>query len=284
MAKCLAVSSFVAGGSVGLRAAMAAMGAYGIEMIALPSVVLSNHPAHPMHAGNEQPVCTLNAILAALDANGMLDGTDAVILGYLPSAKHVAFADDVIAKVKARSPRAIIVVDPVLGDDPGGLYIDADAAAAIRDSLICRADIITPNRFELTYLSRCDVTDRDGAVAAARGVGPATVIATSVPAAGFNLDTENVDDLLTLAVNPDSVLTSVSPKQAHAPHGTGDLLTAVLTARLLSGDDLPTAFARACAVTDYAISISGSAPDIALPLVDWHRGSPILQHAAEPTS
>ena len=154
MARILAISSQVARGAVGLSIIVPALQALGHEVIGLPTVVLSNHPGHAHVAGTRIEAAVLHKMLDALAANGWLQGVDGVLSGYLPTIAHVAFAGEAVARVRAGNMglKANYLCDPVLGDDPHGLYIDEAAAKAIRDRLIPIADIATPNRFEQSFL------------------------------------------------------------------------------------------------------------------------------------
>ncbi len=274
--KVLAVSSFVANGSVGLRAAMAAMTASRVDLIAVPTVILSNHPGHTTFAGAATPVPQLSDMLTALEANRALNAIDGVLIGYLPSPAHVALAYTAITRVKALNPSAIIVVDPVLGDDPDGLYIDASAAITIKETLASIADIITPNRFELAFLSDCDVVDTASALNAAKRLKAGHVAATSIP-----VDAAHVGNLLRSAGG--AKLATVA-KSAHAPHGTGDLFASVLLAKCVQGVDLAAAWAAAVALCEHAIAVSGEATDLALEKLEWStpRSSPsvVLEETA----
>lgn len=147
MARVLVISSQVARGSVGLNAVLPALAAYGHEAIALPTVLLSNHPGHGRFAGERIDPTMLGRMVDALDANGWLDEVAAVLTGYLPSAAHVGFAAKALAMVQARNPAARLFCDPVLGDDPKGLYIAEEAAHALRDALVPLAEFTFPNRF-----------------------------------------------------------------------------------------------------------------------------------------
>ena len=142
MPRVLAISSHVACGHVGLAAIVPALQALGHDVIALPTVLLSNHPGHAHVAGARVDPDQLRRMLGALEANGWLGDIDAVLTGYLPSVEHVRFAADAVAAVTQANPRAIVLVDPILGDDPKGLYIDVTAAAAIRDTLLPAATTI----------------------------------------------------------------------------------------------------------------------------------------------
>jgi pyridoxal/pyridoxine/pyridoxamine kinase len=153
MAHVIVVSSWVAHGHVGLCAATPVLQALGHGVTQLPTVQLSNHAGWPHVSGAAVEVGTLKGMVDALDRNGWLDGADAILTGYLPSAVHVGFAADLIDRLRAVVPGLRCVVDPVLGDAPKGLYIAPEAAGAIRDLLLPRADLVTPNLFELSWLS-----------------------------------------------------------------------------------------------------------------------------------
>ena len=64
-----------------------------------------------------------------------------------------------MARVRAHRADAAYFCDPVLGDDPKGLYIAEEAARALAAKLVPLADVIFPNRFELAWLSSQPVTD-----------------------------------------------------------------------------------------------------------------------------
>jgi pyridoxine kinase len=229
MARILAISSRVAHGHVGLSIIVPALQALGHDVIELPTIILSNHPGHPQVAGTPIEPAILTAMLDALEANGWLVGLDAVLTGYLPSPAHVAFAANAVQKVRSlNNPRHVAYLcDPVLGDDPKGLYIDPAAANSIRDCLISLADIATPNRFELSYLNakvagvetQVDVQSAEQAAKHAL-IGPIT-FATSIPSilAG---ETLNV-----VSYQSTARLTRV-PLRSNAPHGTGDLFSALV--------------------------------------------------------
>ena len=153
MSRVLIMSSWTSVGDVGLAAAAPVLQALGHDVTQLPTIILSNHPAWPRFAGQIMAPERLAEMIDALDANGLLDGHDALLTGYLPSAAHVALACDIVDRLARRGPRPKVVVDPILGDDPKGLYLAEEAALAVRDSLLPLADIMTPNCFELGWLT-----------------------------------------------------------------------------------------------------------------------------------
>ena len=271
MARIVAISSQVVRGHVGLSAIVPALQRLGHEVLGLPTVLFSNHPGHPRAAGVRVEVNTLLSMLEVLDANGWLTGIDAVMTGYLPSSGHVYFANEAVKLVRQRSPNAIVVVDPVIGDDPKGVYLDAAAAADIRDTLLPKADIATPNRFELGWLSGCAVASVADCVAAARGLGVPTLVATSVPGGS--------ERLVTVAVTRESALACEVVRLDKVPHGTGDLLSGLLVGHLLRTGSLAESLARAVGGVRAAISASGGATDMVLASMPGDSGWALAEAA-----
>ncbi|MGV6848025.1 MAG: PfkB family carbohydrate kinase [Marinibacterium sp.] len=221
MARLLALSSQVAAGHVGLSAAQPALTALGHTVTALPTVILSNHPGFPQAAGMPIPPETLSAMIDAVEANGWLAGHDAVLTGYLPSPQHVDLAADLIDRARAARPGIRVVADPVLGDEPKGIYIDAEAAAAIRDHLVPRADILTPNRFELGWLTGAPVATIDDMAAAAAPLAPRVLVTSAA-------ETQDVTGVLDVAGN--RIRHRKVPHLDGVPHGVGDVFAALIAA------------------------------------------------------
>lgn len=253
MARVLVISSFLAHGRVGLGASVPVLQVLGHEVIQLPAVMLSNHPGHAAVAG--QPVAPehLAAMLAALKANGWLRDIAAIVTGYLPSPGHVYFAAQTVREVRDVNPQALYICDPILGDDPKGLYIDARAASATRDRLVPVADVITPNRFELAWLTGQPVTDLEQCRTAAGALGCGAVLATSIPAGTGREGSHLIANVL---VNAAEVSTLTTPRRESVPHGTGDVLTALIAGQLASGIPLDEAFARGHRKLDRIIAAS----------------------------
>src|SRR5262245_30510266 len=162
----LSLSSQVAHGHVGHSASVFVWQRLGIEVIALPTIILSNRPDLPHRAAERLQPQKLEEMIAAIEANGWLGSVDAVFTGYLPSAAHIAFAAKLVARLKAERPDLLYCCDPILGDEPDGLYIAKDAAEALRAALLPLADFVTPNRFELGWLAGREISSGADALAA----------------------------------------------------------------------------------------------------------------------
>jgi pyridoxine kinase len=265
MARILAISSQVVRGHVGLSAIVPALQRLGHEVLAMPTILLSNHPGHKRASGTRIEVNTLMAMLDVLDANNWLMDIEAVVTGYLPTPEHVYFAGQAIDLVRSRSPAPLVLVDPVIGDDPGGLYIDPAAAQSMRDKLLPRADILTPNRFELAWLSGRVVNSIGDAVAAARALLRPQVLATSIP--------DGDSQLANVRISGTSVDVCRVTRQTRVPHGTGDLLSALFISQcLINRDTAGPAHALGAAVAGVQAAIAGSTghDDLCLAVADPH--------------
>ena len=248
MPRILALSSHVAFGSVGLAAIVPALQWLGHEVIAVPTVVLSNHPGYAHVAGEAVPARQIEAMLEAMDANGWLADTAAVLTGYLPSPAHVAAARAAVERVRRANPQALYLCDPVFGDEPDGVYLPVEAADAIRDELLPLASIATPNRFELAWLTGLPVGDLAEARHAASALGVPTVLTTSIDASDNRLATM-------LAKGEDAIACYVR-RRSSAPHGTGDLLSAMFLGNHLNAFSLSYSLGAAASAVDATIAAS----------------------------
>jgi|LauGreDrversion4_2_1035121.scaffolds.fasta_scaffold391699_2 pyridoxine kinase len=239
--KVLSISSQVVWGPVGNSAAVPALQAKGHEVLALPTITLSNHPGHGAPAGFRTQAEDMARMFAALEALGALHNLDAMLTGYFASVGQV----EEVAGLLGRVAVPYLLVDPVMGDH-GRLYIPQEVAEAIRTHLVPRANCLTPNAFELAWLSGHEVTDEASAITAARSLSLPEVLATSVP---------SHEGLATLLITADEVHRIVAPKLVMVPNGTGDFLSGLyLAARLEHAPQ--DAFAAAMKTLSRAIALS----------------------------
>jgi pyridoxine kinase len=244
----LSLSSQVAHGHVGHSAAVFIWQRLGIDVIALPTIILSNRPDLPHRAGERVRPELLGEMVAAIEANGRLGGIDAVFTGYLPSAEHVTLAAGLIARLRARKPDLLYCCDPILGDEPGGLYIAESAAEALRAKLLPLVDIVTPNRFELGWLAARDIASGADALAAARVLG-GIVLATSSPGGSES-------QLGNLLLAGGRAWQAVAQRRKDVPHGTGDALAALFLGFLLRSRTAPDALSLATGSLEAIIAAS----------------------------
>lgn len=253
----LAVSSQVAYGPVGNSAAVPALQARGHEVLAVPTITLSNHPGHGKPAGFRTAPEDLGNILSALEALGVINTVAGVLTGYFASPGQVEAVATLLVRMKSANPDLFILVDPILGDE-AGLYVPLAVAEAIRDRLLPLASCITPNRFELAWVSGMPVTDAASAAAAAQSLGTPEVLATSIPEA---------DSLSTLLFTPDGNHAITSPRLPKVPNGTGDFLSGLYLSYRIDGEP-GSAFTAAMSILNRTIGMSAGTPvlDIAAAL------------------
>lgn len=268
MRRILIISSYVAHDPVGLTATSPPLQRAGIEVVGLPTVVLSNHPIRAHIAGLTVDPELLKNMVAALENNGWLGTFDAVFSGYLPSAQHVEAVAAAVKRLRELNPAITYICDPIFGDDPAGHYIDERAATAIRDLLLPVADVLTPNRFELSWLSGFDVKSPRDAVEAISRLDRPMVVGTSIP--------DGSSRLATVLAADGRVLIGRVEKWDDVPHGTGDVFAGCLTAKLMLGQTPADALGYAIAGVRQALEVSRGSDHLRPNLVDWVNGiSPI---------
>ena len=216
----LVLSSHVCVGAVGLVIATPCLQAMGCSVSAIPTCVLSNHPGLGRPQGTVLDADELTRVLDGLTDNGFMERFDGIMTGYFAHAGQIAVARDAVERVKGVNPRALYLCDPVIGDAGKGVYVRDGVAENIRKDLLPLADIVTPNAFELAWLTGHRVTGPTEAEAAAREIDGAVVAATGVP--------HGRDRIATALVSPDTAHWVTADRQSDAPHGTGDALAALL--------------------------------------------------------
>ena len=230
----LCISSHVARGTVGNRAAAFACEALGHPVWSVPTVLLPWHPGQGRGTRMVWPHEGFSALMEDLAGSPRLGEVGGVLTGYLGGAEQ---AEPIARLVRAvRGGGALYCCDPVMGG-ARGLYVPTGLAEAIRDTLLPLADLATPNRFEMEWLAGEALPDNRALARAARELGPARVLVTSAHAEpGW---TGN------MLVTPDAVLMAGHRRVEAPDSGTGDLTAGLLLAHLLDGLEDGAALARA---------------------------------------
>ena len=212
----IVISSHVARGSVGNRAAVFALETLGFPVWAVPTIILPWHPGHGRATRIVPPLDQFKALMADLERAPWLGEVGAVLSGYLGEAGQAEAVASLVAAVKARTPDAVYICDPVMGDS-GGLYVPEPTAA-----------IATPNRYELEWMAGAPLPDLKSVIAAALHAGPSTMLVTSAQSMMIG-GTGN------LLLDGTQALLAEHRLIDKPPNGLGDLTAAVYLARILSG-------------------------------------------------
>ena len=239
--RCLAVASGVVAGHVGLGASAPALTLLGVEVWGLPTVTLSGHAATPGVQGRRATGDEIALLAKGLAAGGALAGAGGLLTGYLGSEDAARAVAGLAADWRAARPGGLWLCDPVLGDD-GRLYLPEAVGEVYRAELLPAADAACPNLFELGWLTGRPVGTLAEIVSAAKALGVAEVIVTSV---ATGEDRAPWDRLGLLSVGAAGVWLAGAPRLPVKLHGAGDFVAAVLIAELLQGVAAPQAAARA---------------------------------------
>ena len=238
----LSVQSWVACGNVGNTAALFPLQRLGCETWSLNTVAFSNHTGYERWRGDTVPASHIAALFEGIAELGVLPRCDAVLSGYLGEAETGPVLLDIVARVKQANPRALYCCDPVMGDVGLGYYVRAGIPEFFRDRALALADVVTPNRFELEWLSGGPVHSLAEAARAAMAVrqcGPAVVLATS-------LETD-ADHVAAIATAADGAWAAETPRLPIEATGCGDAVAALFLGWLLKGKAVPEALAATIA-------------------------------------
>jgi pyridoxine kinase len=236
MATVLSVQSWVACGVVGNCAALFPLQRLGIETWSLNTVAFSNHTGYGKWRGDAVPTRIIASLFEGIAELGVLPRCDAVLSGYLGEPEVGPLLLDIVARVKAANPRALYCCDPVMGDVGPGWYVRGGIPEWYRDRALAVADIATPNRFELEWLTGTRIgtlAEAADAAAALRRLGPCIVLVTSLEPAN--------DRVAVLAAAPDGVWAVETPRLAIEATGCGDAMAALFLGCLLKGKAVPEA-------------------------------------------
>lgn len=248
----LAISSSVVVGQVGLSVIGPALALSGVEGSTLPTVLLSSRPGLGTTRRHVLEADVLDRMLEALDRDGRMAEFDGVLCGYFAEAAQVTVVARHLDRLRRQRPDTRLLIDPVIGDEAAGLYVDPSVAAAVRDLLLPLASIATPNRFELGWLADRPVRGRDALVRAARSLAAPLTVATSAEC--------GEDWLTTLAIGGDSVESVRSRRLDRVPNGTGDLFAALFLAAVCEGATVASALSRSVAALDRVAAASAGRP------------------------
>ncbi len=238
----LSIQSLVAYGHAGNSAAVFPLQRLGHEVWPVMTVHFSNHTGYGAWRGPVLSAHDVAEVVAGVEERGAMTEIDAVLSGYQGASDVGAVVLDAVARVKRHHPSAIYCCDPVMGDVGRGMFVRPGIPEFMRDEVVPAADVLTPNHFELDYLT--GTTSRSlpellEAVDALRAGGPSVVLVTSAL-----LEDTPADRLDLVAVSAAGAWRTRTPRLSIAPNGAGDLTAAVFLAHLLDGRPLEEALAR----------------------------------------
>lgn len=242
----LSIQSHVAYGHVGNSAAVFPLQRLGNEVWPIHTVHFSNHTGYETVRGTVLGADLVRDTLRGIGERGVLPRCDALLSGYLGDAAIGHAVVDAAAAVKQANGRAVYCCDPVMGDHdatggPGGLYVKPDIPDLMRSRVVPRADLATPNQFELELLTGLPCTTLPEIIAAAdtlRALGPRVVLVTSV-----RRDDGDPRRIEVLARTSEGAWLIGTPRirLSHPPTGSGDAFAALFLGHYLKAGSVPAA-------------------------------------------
>ena len=234
----LSIQSSVAYGHVGNSAAVFPLQRLGHTVWPVATVQFSNHPGYGQWRGPIFAANDVAAVVAGIAERGVFSRCDAVLSGYMGDAAIGTVILDAVAEVRKANPKALYCCDPVIGDVGRGVFVRPGIPKFIRDRSVPAADIITPNQFELEYLTgkACGTLDQTlAASAAARALGPSVALVTSLMRVDAAPDTIEM-----LADTREGAWLVATPrlKLDPMPNGAGDVAAALFLAAYLETRDV----------------------------------------------
>lgn len=247
--KILSIQSHVAYGHAGNSAAVFPLQRLGHEVFPVLTVTFSNHTGYGATRGPLIAPSDVAEVITGVEERGVFPQVDAVLSGYQGAEAVGEVILDAVARVRAANADAVYCCDPVMGDVGRGFFVREGIPEFMRDEVVPRADVVTPNQFELEFLVGREVRTETDLVAAAhelRGRGPSVVLVTSA----LTEDTP-ADSIQMVAVTDAGAWKVTTPMLPMTVRGGGDATAALFLAHYLT--DGPQAALSRTASTMYGI-------------------------------
>ncbi len=239
----LSIQSHVAYGHVGNAAAVFPLQRMGVEVWPIHTVQFSNHTGYGSWKGRVFDAGMINEVVSGIEQRGVLGQCDGVLSGYMGSADIGGAILDAVRAVKKANPAAKYCCDPVIGDVGRGIFVRENIPEFMKNQAVPAADFITPNHFELDYLSgrvSKSLQQARDAVKAVHNLGPRIILVTSLHTG------ETPEDAIDLLASDErSCFRLRTPKLALTINGAGDAIASLFFAHYLRGGNVGEALSRA---------------------------------------
>jgi len=264
--KILSIQSAVAYGHVGNSAAVFPLQRIGVEVLPVYTVNFSNHTGYGAWRGPLIDPADVREVLAGVEDRGVFPEIDVVLSGYQGGEGIADVILDAVARVKAANPNAVYACDPVMGNAKSGCFVAPAIPDLLRDRVVPAADIVTPNQFELGYLTRTEPDTLESTLASVdlvRETGPRTVLVTSVERPDREEGTIEM-----LAVDDAGAWIVQTPLLPMKANGSGDVTAALFTAHYRETGDAGVALARTTSSVFDLLSLTHESGERELQLVE----------------
>jgi pyridoxine kinase len=239
----LSIQSHVAYGHVGNASAAFPLQRLGAEVWPVHTVQFSNHTGYGAWRGQVFGADLVRDVVTGIEERGVLPKCNGVLSGYMGDAAIGEAILEAAAKVKAASRQAQYCCDPVIGDVGRGVFVRPGIPEFIRGKAVPAADVITPNQFELDYLSGIEtkaLADALKAIKRLHGAGPKTILVTSL-----HVEDTPKDSIDLLVSGPDGQFRLRTPLLDISVNGAGDAIAALFFFHLLKTKSSAEALSKA---------------------------------------
>jgi pyridoxine kinase len=240
--KILSIQSAVAYGHVGNSAAVFPLQRIGVEVLPVYTVNFSNHTGYGAWRGPLIAPDDVREVITGVEDRGVFGQIDAILSGYQGGEGIGDVIIDAVARVKAANPAAIYACDPVMGNAKSGCFVAPAIPVLLREKVVPVADIITPNQFELGFLTGTEPDTLESTLASvdlAHAMGPRTVLVTSVERPDREEGTIEM-----LAADEHGAWIVQTPHLPMKANGSGDVTAALFTAHYVETGSAKTALER----------------------------------------
>ncbi|MBB1484658.1 pyridoxal kinase PdxY [Tessaracoccus sp. MC1865] len=265
MTTVLSIQSAVAYGHAGNSSAVFPLQRLGVDVWPVHTVNFSNHTGYGSWRGPLIPADDVWEVVQGINDRGVLGRVDALLCGYMGAPEVGKVILDAGALIKEQNPKALFCADPVMGDVGRGFYARPGIPEFWRDHVVGAVDIMTPNLFELEFLTGRQTTSMAGVIEAAqelRARGPRVVVVTSVVGADASADVMRM-----VAVDDSGAWEVTTPVIDRTFTGSGDLTTAVFLAKWLKTQDSGDALGQTASVVYSVLEATAAADHEELRLV-----------------
>jgi pyridoxal kinase len=241
----LSIQSHVAFGHVGNASAVFPMQRLGVEVWPIHTVQFSNHTGYGAWKGRVFDAPMIEELVDGIAERGVLPVCDGVLSGYMGSADIGNGILSAVRRVKEANAAALYCCDPVIGDVGRGVFVRPGIPEFMREHAVPAADIITPNQFELDFLSgrsSATLAEAKAAVAAVRATGPRVVLVTSL-----HTEETPADAIDLLAADGEGSWRVRTPRLSLGINGAGDAIAALFFVHFLRSRSAAKALGAAAA-------------------------------------
>ncbi|MFV0280257.1 MAG: pyridoxal kinase PdxY [Rhodoblastus sp.] len=239
----LSIQSHVAYGHVGNSAAVFPLQRMGVEVWPIHTVQFSNHPGYGGFRGKTFDAAMIDDCVKGIAERGVLAQCDGLISGYVGAPETGGAILRAVQRVKKENPNALYCCDPVIGDAGPGVFVKQGIPEFFAGPALAAADIVTPNHFELEWVTGAPIVGVKAFRAALDAVharGPSIVLVTSAHLA------DTPDDCVDLFVSSfEGVFRIRTPRIPRDFNGAGDAIAALFLAHCIETQSPKLALERA---------------------------------------